>query len=312
MQKNKKKLKLLYICLGVCLVLVLFMSTYGQYVYLELKDYYLASKNFYFNSDKLTPIRTTYQVENWSGVDNYNISINLNSFKNNFEVCDSDITYEITYTCSNNVNCTLSKESGTIYASSSNGNVTNNTDNIVATIAPAVKLNEGDSAFIEVVAKSTSPYTKTISAYFILNVSIIGLSYEIIDEAHQPYLNFDITNTLDYYTIVTAFDSYNVGDKIDINTYLALSDANKAKCKSALVTLKFDPNVVVLDMTSPSYLKATNYTTQKINNYDYINSITFNVDAISSEFVKFYKVDATKDYTYPFVNNESIIKFSYS
>ena len=305
MKKKMKFKKTTYIFIAVILLLVVFGSTYGRYIYLELRDYYLSTKNFYFNSDKLTVGRAIYQVENWSGVDSYNISINLNSYKNNLEVCDSNITYELTYTCSQNVNCNLSKNSGTIYT-------TVNTDNILATITPKRSLSEGDSAFIEVTASSTSPYRKTISARFILNVSISGLSYEIEDDPGRPYLNFNITNTLDYYTIVNAFGSYNVNDKIDINTYLNLSEENKAKCKSAHITLTFDPNVVVLDMTSDAYLHAINYQTTTVNGYNYISSITFNVEAISSKQVKFYKINATNDYTYPIVNPSSIIAFSYS
>lgn len=305
MKRKFKIKKIVYVFIGLMILLIGLGSTYGRYIYLELKDYYLSTKNFYFNSDKLTVGRAIYQVENWSGVDSYNISINLNSYKNNLEVCDSDITYELTYTCSQNVNCHLSKESGTIYT-------TTNTDNIVATLTPITSLSEGDTAFIEVTANSTSPYRKTIRARFILNVSISGLSYEIEDISNRPYLNFNITNTLDYYTIVTPFGSYNANDKIDMNTYLNLTDENKAKCKSALITLVFDPNKVVLDMTSEYFLNATNYTTTTIDGHDYINSITFNVEAISSAQVKFYKIDATKNYTYPIVNNSSIISFSYT
>ena len=305
MKKNKKIKKITFIFIGLGLLFIIIGATYGRYIYLELKDYYLSTKNFYFNSDKLTVGRAIYQVENWSGVDSYNISINLNSYKNNLEVCDSDITYEITYSCSQNVNCNLNKTSGTIYT-------TTNTDNIVATLTPITNLSEGDSAFIEVTATSTAPYRKTIKARFVLNVSVSGLSYAIEDEVNRPYLNFNITNTLDYYTVVTAFDSYSVGDKIDINTYLNLSIDKKEKCKSALITLTFDPNKVVLDMTSEYYLNSISHTTTMINGHEYINSITFNVEAISSAQVKFYKIDATKNYTYPIVNNSSIVSFNYT
>ncbi len=305
MKKKFKFKKSIFIFVAVGLVLIILGSTYGRYIYLELKEYYLSTKNFYFNSDKLTLDRAIYQVENWSGVDSYNISINLNSYKNNLEVCDSDITYELSYFCSTNVSCHLSKNSGTIYTAT-------NTDNIIATLTPITSLSEGDTAFIEVTAQSTSPYRKTIKARFILNVATVGLSYEIEDKVNRPYLNFNITNTLDYYTIVTPFGSYNAGDKIDMTTYSGLSPENKNKCKSALITLVFDPNVVVLDMTSEYYLNATNYTTTTINGSEYINSVTFNVEAISSAQVKFYKIDATQNYTYPITNNSSIISFSYT
>lgn len=301
----KKYLKIGYIFLGIGLIIFIVTSTYGRYIYYELKDYYLATKNFYFNSDKLTLHKTTYQVENWSGVDTYVIPFYLNSYKNNLEACDSDIEYDIEYVCSTNVNCSLNKTSGTIFSN-------NNTDNLVATLSPVTSLSEGDQAFIEIKATSTSPYEKEISARFVLNVLTIGLSYEIIDESNRPYLNFDITNTLDYYVISEAFGSYAVGDRIDFDTFNSLSAAEKSKCRSALITLTFDPNVVVLDLTSPAYLRAIDQTTTTIDGYQYINSLTFNIDPISSEIVKFYKVDATRNYTYPIVNPTPIIQFSYS
>ena len=40
----------------------------------------------------------------------------------------------------------------------------------------------------------------------------------------------------------------------------------------------------------------------------YIKSITFNVDAISSKSVRFYKVDETQNYSYPGVTIEPIVQ----
>ena len=114
---------------------------------------------------------------------------------------------------------------------------------------------------------------------------------------------------LDYYLVDEAFDTHQVGDKINVDTYLTLTDDQKNKCTSALITLTFDPTIVALDMTSPAYLKKTNETLTTINNYQYVNSITFKIDAISSEVVKFYKVDTSQNYTYPITNPTSIITF---
>ena len=51
----------------------------------------------------------------------------------------------------------------------------------------------------------------------------------------------------------------------------------------------------------------TKLTTTNIDGFDYINSITFKMEPESSEVVKFYKADTTKNYTYPINNNTSII-----
>ena len=297
--------KKIYILVVGLLIFSTTMFTYGRYIYNDIKDMYLASKNFYFNSDKLTTNRTIYQVDNWSAVENYSITVNLNNYKNNLVSSNSDIGYTINYVCSTNINCSVSKTEGVLYASK-------RSDYFVAVLSPKVSFNDGDSAWIEISAESTYPYKKTISARFILKVGKIGLSYAIDDVKGRPYFNFDVTNTIDYYVVKETFDNYNENDRIDVNTYLGLSEENKDKCLSAYITLTFNPNKVLLDLTSTAYLKADNYTTTSIAGYDYVNSISFKMDAISSEIIKFYKVDASSDYTFPIVNDNSIVEFSYS
>ena len=115
MKKIKIKNKKTYIILGIILFFVTISLSFGRYVYYGVKDMYLRSKKFYFNSDKLTTNRAIYQVDNWSAVDPYTITINLNNSKNNLEHANSDINYEVTYACSDNANCSVSKTNGTIY-----------------------------------------------------------------------------------------------------------------------------------------------------------------------------------------------------
>lgn len=294
-----------YIIVVSIIIMSSMLFTYGRYIYNDIKDVYLASKNFYFSSDKLTTNNTIYQINNWSAVDNYSITINLNNYKNNLVSTSSDISYKINYTCSDNINCSISKTEGVVYASEMN-------DYFVIVLSPKVSFNDGDTARIDVEAISTFPYKKKISARFILKVGKIGLSYAIDDVVGRPYLNFNVTNTIDYYVVKESFDNYNIDDRIDINTYLMLDEAKKQKCLSAYITLNFDPNDVLLDLTSTAFLKADNYTVKTIGDYEYVNSVSFKMDAISSEVIKFYKVDAEKDYTYPIINNNSIINFSYS
>ena len=44
--------------------------------------------------------------------------------------------------------------------------------------------------------------------------------------------------------------------------------------------------------------------------YKYVKSYTFLLDATASEKILFYKNDISKDYTYPIVNDSSIIDVS--
>ena len=305
MKKLLKNKKNIYIILGITFIIFSIGITLGRYIYNDIRDFYLASKSFYFNSDKLTPLRGIYQIDNWSGVDTYTLTINLNNIKNNLVHAESDIEYEINYTCSNNANCSVSKTQGILYSEKQ-------TDYFSATISPNTTLTNKDEVWIEIVAKSTYPYKKTLSARFILKVGIPGISYSIYDEAKRPYFDLSVTNTIDYYLVKEAFGIYSINQRIDYNTYMSLSDNDKAKCALPLITLTFDPQVVILDMTNTAYLNAETYTTIQINNHSYVNSISFRIALESSEAVRFYKANANADYTYPIVNETSIVNFAYT
>lgn len=294
----KKQQILLILVLALCITAL--TITFGRYVVKNVHNFFVRTQEFYFYSDKLKENTAVYQIDNWTGIDQYTITVNMNSMENNLKKVDYDISYNIEYTCTSNATCQLSKTSGIIRAST-------NSDYFNLVITPNTGLTTGDVVQVTIVATSTSEYTKTLSAVFTLVVGQESLSYEIVDESLSKYLALNITNTLSYYKVETAFGQYNVNDKIDVETYLALSDEDKAKCYSAIITLSFDPRVVLLDMTDTNYLNATNVTTTTIDGGNYINGITFRVEPISSAVVRFYKVDVTQDYTYPIVNSSSII-----
>ena len=299
--KRIKENKILAIL--IIFLLIVGASTMGRFIYLEIKKNFFISKDFYFQSDKLRENEVLYRVNNYNGVDNYDIVINMNSIKNNKLRASSDIAYDININCSAKANCSINKDSGVIYEASG-------TDYFLVSLSPNTNLNSGDSISVQIIAKATSPYEKTLSATFMLVVGYYGLSYEIADVANRPYLEFKMTNTLDYYVVKEAFDSYSLGDKIDIPTYLALSDANKAKCASAIINLSFDPNTILYDNTSiVEGLIETRTTT--INSNQYVNYLSFKIDAISSMIVRFYKKNKADNYTYPIVNPNPIITVTY-
>ncbi len=283
--------------------IMLFDNSFSRYVKMAIKNYLFASGNFYFNCDKLTASGGLYQLDNWDGVGNFSITFNLNNYKNSYIATTSDIDYVIQYSCSSNLNCSISKNSGRIRAAEL-------TDYFTINLAPNVVLTEGDYVELNVTVTSTSPYEKQLSGRFVLNVSIPGLSYSIEDVRNQPYFNFNITNTLEYYQVITAFGSYSVGDLLSYDEYMALTPTQRENLTSALIRLDFNPNVVLLDLTSEVYVDAITYTTTTINGYQYINSITFGMDSVSSQSVRFYKVDATQNYTYPFVTQTPIVTFN--
>ena len=274
-KKNiRKVIKINPIVLLIILAIVIFLTpkfvSTAKYIYNAIHEHYLSSKDFYFSSDKLSINHTEYEItNNWSGAEPYIITVNMSSKENDMAYTEADINYNISYTCSDNVQCTLNKTTSTIVG---RGNSGVNEDYFTVTISPSgnTALAEGEQAWVDITASSTSPYTQTITGKLILEVGSADISYEIIDKANQQYLTVNITN------------SQSVG---------------------ANVTLSYDPNVVLLDMTSRFRLNAAGNTNSQLNGYNYFNSITSYVESLSTTTVKFYKEDATQDYSY--VNGSS-------
>ena len=289
----------LIILVFIASTLVTFSVSLGRYVYKKVLDLYFLTQNFYFESDKLKSNEAKYSLDYWNGVDPYNIVINVNSFKNDMLKSKSDISYDISYTCPNNVICDTSKDSSMISGET-------NTDSFVFTMTPNAIFNDNDSVTVYVKAKSTAPYVKTLSASFTFVVGKYGLSHEISDSEGSSYLNLKVTNTLDSYKVKEAFLDYNVGDSISSTIYNALSEENKKKCASAIITVAFDPNVVKIDNTATDYLNAYDIEVKKINNYNYVKKFTFDMNSSISNEVKFYKSNKSKNYS-----NTDVITVTY-
>ncbi len=298
------KRRTLIIIIIVFLLLLPYGITLSRYVVKNIRNYIMEANNFFFNSDKLVDGGTTYGINNWGGAGNIEIQFELNNHKNNILTSDSDITYTLSTTCDSSVICSLNSSSGIIYKDEK-------TDDFVLTVTPLRPFNDNESVTINVTAVSSSPYVKTLSATFVITVGKRGIDYEITDSVNSPYFMFSITNALDTYKVVSAFNGHNVGDILTTNEYLALSNDLKSKCASVVVTLTFDPSIVIIDTTSDILKKSTFQTTQ-YNGVDYISSITFGIDAMTNEEVRFYKRNNSENYTYPFVNDTPIVTFTAS
>lgn len=314
-------IKILLLILLLIFIIIKFIIpasvTFSRYVYSKVRNYYLYSKEFYFSSDKLSLEGAYFEADNWSGVDEYRVDINMYSRNNSLEISKVDISYNITYTygvyhsdgtaytdktVDDLVDFYISSESGTIFVSS------NNADYFYFTILPKVTLEDDDYILVTVSANATSPYKQTISGTFKISIGNLGMKYQIEDEAYSPYLEVTVTNTLNYYTVKTAFSdetrSYSVNDQISISDYLALTDEQKQNCNSMTIQMKFDPTQVVIDTTSAMYMLAEDndsYSIEEIlpDNYTYVDSITFDIDAEESKVVRFYKNIVSNNYTYP-------------
>ena len=262
--KTNRIIKLLIVVV-ILLFLIPTMTSMSKYVYNAIHNYYLEAKGFYFNSDKLTSDHIEYEIaNNWSGAETYTITVNLNSKKNDLLFAEPDIEYEIKYTHSDNIQCSISKTSGTIVGTN-NGGI--NEDYFVITIDPAngVGLANGETTWVDIEVTSTSPYTATLSGKLIIGVGTEDVTYEIIDAENNPYIEVNITNSLN--------------EGVDVN-------------------LLFDPNLILLDMTNNFYLNSIETTTQDINGYSYIKSVKSHIGTLETTSVKFYKVDPSQDYSY--------------
>ena len=321
-------LMLLFIIIFILVKLVLPGAvSLSRYVYYAVRSYYLNTREFYFNSDKLSMETAHFESDNWSGVEEYRVTINMNSKKNINEYAKVDIDYNLEYeyaayksdgtkyeddiidfyiTDMENVDEgeTLSR---TIFAN----NVSNNQDSFEFSVKPKTNANlqNNDYVYVKIKAKSTSPYVSTLVGEFKIIIGTLGMSYKIEDAEYDPYCEVIVTNTLDYYIADEEVDGIQPGFPITIAKYLELTDEEKAKCHSMIITLDFDPTVLRLDTTTGVYLTAdkTNDVEYEIlethgegnGEFDYITKIRFKMEAEESRVIKFYKIDASENYTYP-------------
>lgn len=302
--KLNKKQKLIAILIALFIVTLTLVTTFGRYAYNLYQNYILESQGFYFNSSVMSMNGSKHSINNWDGVNAYPISIDLNNKKNDLLWTKSDITYDITVECSSNIRCVLNKTEGVIYSDTQ-------VDSYTITIYPVGNFTENQTAEVKTTAKSTYPYVKELSTTYNIGIETSNFSYKITDSVGSKYLVLELTNAFTYYKVQTAFGNYKVGDNISIDEYNSLTTAQKANCLSARVTLKFNPNDLLLDMTDTTYKNrlSNSQTTTIMDSYQYVTGFQFKMDASSNNKIIFYKTDSSKNYTYP-SNSNSIIEVS--
>lgn len=301
----RKHKKLSILILIIAIIVLLFGTTFARYIYNIIHNHILESNEFYFNSTVLAMNGKQYKISNWDGVNNYVLTVDVNNKKNALKSTTSDITYNIEVSCPDTVICTPSKTSGIIYEKSG-------TDSYQITVTPKEAFHEGDEIAVTTKAKSTSPYEKELSATYTIGIETSNFSYNIEDAVGDKYFTLNLTNTATFYEVESAFSNYNVGDRLTPKEYLALTDAEKEKCFSAKITVRFKPEKILLDMTNKNYVHRipNSENTENVNGYAYINEFSFKMDASSSEKIMFYKQNPKENYTYPIINEKSIITVS--
>ncbi len=284
MKKNKKINKVKVAITIFIIVLLISISVFGRYIYNNIREAYFTSKQFFFTSDLLTLDNQTYTYEDWGGIDIYEINVDLYSYANTLLRLDYDLNYEIS--CEslspNKVKCALNSEdgptstNGIIYAKT-NGKE-NNVSKVVVYVTPLTQINKGETVTIAIRASTKEPYQKEISCEVSLKVKEQTTnSYKIEDEPDRNYAVLEIVNAQ--------------------NTALQY-------------TLTFDPKVLRIDTNDEVCINKVSGTSTTIDGTQYFNKIVFNMDKESAKNIKFYKVDMTKDYTYPSGDNTLAINVS--
>ena len=277
--EKKKKLNKLKVGIVVFLIMFAFaIAVFGRYVYNSVREAYLTAKQFYFTSNILTVNGAHYTYSNWNGIETYPIEFDLYTFMNQVTKLDYDLDYSVTCTTSDTskITCTLNDSgtttiTGTIPA-------TTNSSKVIVHVTPKNPLAEGDSVKVKVTASTTVPYQKTISCEFTLRRETPeGVSYTIEDVEQRDYALLKITNE-------------NASEKA--------------------ITLSFDPTKIRIDSNDEIYVnrESSGMTTTTINGNSYVNKFVFKLDAETTRYVKFYKVEKAQNYTYPVVNPTSAIQ----
>lgn len=267
------------VCVLVLLSFFTHSVSYAKYASSALFNYYLSSKGFYFESDKLKMNGANNVDTHWDGKKIY---FNLTNQKNNY-VTSYDIEYNALCTIVEDENkvCELNgtdsnKYSGTLtvdygcFNKNGDKDVTSFDEKTCLengyewTVRPSntslyfevfdLEGNEVDNAKVNVTVTSTKPYVKTISSDFVLIRSLL-----LTGQVYHKYVPG------------TVFDSVIISNSYKLS-----------KC----ISLSWDSTKYVL--------KNDDYTvTNDDNNY---KSILLNIPEFESKKINFYKLKADEEY----------------
>lgn len=283
--KEHKKINKVKVAITIFIIILLIsISVFGRYIYNNAREAYFTSRKFYFTSDLLTLDNQKYTYEDWGGIDVYETSVDLYSYANKFLRLDYDLNYEIS--CESlspsKIKCTLNSAdgptstTGVIYAKIDGRE--NNVSKVGIYITPLTQINKGEIVTFAVKASTKEPYLKEISCEISLKVKEQTTnSYKIEDEPNRNYAILELVNAQ--------------------NTALQY-------------TLTFDPKVLRIDTNDELCVNKISGASTTIEGIQYLNKIVFNMDKESAKKIKFYKVDMTKDYTYPSGDTTPVINVS--
>ena len=308
MEFIRKHKKLSNFVMSILIIFLVLSVVFARYIYNIINNYILETKHLYFYSSVLDVNGKNFSIQNWDEYEPYHFTVDLRDYKNEDRRTDVDIPYTISITCdTTKVTCTTTKGSGATLVH------TTDSDSFIVDVTPlpGVTLTENDVIKVTTTVTTTSPYKKVIYGSYNIGIEKANFSTTIEDSSGSLYAKLIFKNTLSVYEVKTQFTqdghTYNVGDKVNIDTYNSLSEANKANCFSAIVTLSIDTSKVKTDITNNYYLnRLTNGYNTSTDGDGYINGFSFKMTPSSTAELIFYKEDVTQNYT----NNTSIFNVS--
>ena len=211
-------------------------------------------------------------------MDNYEIDLQLYSYENElslFTYEGSGLAYSITCEVEDTTKATA--HIGTITGNATEpGYIPNETNikDIKIYLKPTENLQVGDTVKVNVTASTTEPYEKTIRATFNIKVTGQGVTYSIEDEVASIYATLKLVNT---------------------------------KTETNKVTLSYNPELVVIDVTHEYYENRISQTSTSVDGVECVNSVTFNMEPADVKHIRFYKKDINANYTYPGGNYGSMV-----
>ena len=104
--KKRKVLTILTICLILAISSILTVN-YGRYVKDIVTTYFFKTQNFFFNSNKLLYGGKEYVIEPWSGTEDVEIYVAMDSLENELNGATKDVLYSVVCDADSTVNCTI-------------------------------------------------------------------------------------------------------------------------------------------------------------------------------------------------------------
>lgn len=300
MEFIRKHRKLSTFVMSILIIFLILSVVFARYIYNIINNYILETKHMYFYSSVLDVNGKNFSIQNWDGYETYHFTVDLRNYKNDDRHSDVDIPYTISISCDDTkVTCTTTKGTGATLEHDTDS------DSFIVDVTPktGVTLTEDDIITVTTTVTTTSPYKKVIYGSYHIGIEKANFSKSIEDSTGSLYATLILKNTISVYEIETTFteggNTYIAGNKITTEVYNSLSDANKEKCFSAIVTISFDTSKVKIDVTDRHFLNRLTtggYTTTTDAN-GFISGFSFKMGPSSTSEIIFYKEDVTQNYT---------------